>query len=79
MEYPSPCPSALVPEQLFAVGGVDTSNFNEWLNVNISGFGLGSSLYKYGSNIDNVRNKTEEVIKIFDEVSNNKVIEFKNI
>ncbi len=73
--------SAVLPKNMlsFAVGGVDTSNFNEWLNVNISGFGLGSSLYKYGSNIDNVRNKTEEVIKIFDEVSNNKVIEFKNI
>ena len=58
----------------FAVGGIDTSDFKSWISVNITGFGLGSSLYKPGLDLLKIRKKTEEVIKVFDKVSHNKLI-----
>ena len=45
-----------------------------WISVNITGFGLGSSLYKPGLDLLKIRKKTEEVIKVFDKVSHNKLI-----
>ena len=70
--------TAILPEDLmsFAVGGIDTDDFQNWLNAKVTGFGLGSSLYKPGSDLKNIRNKTEEIITVFDKVSNNKMIEF---
>ena len=69
--------SAILPLNLmsFAVGGIDTNDFEKWLSVNITGFGLGSSLYKPGLDLIKIRKKTEEVIKVFDKVSNYKLID----
>lgn len=69
--------SAILPSDImsFAVGGIDTGDFEKWLSVNITGFGLGSSLYKPGLDLTKIRKKTEEVIKVFDKVSKNKLIE----
>ena len=49
--------SAVLPKDLmsFAVGGVDTIDFQNWFDVKITGFGLGSSLYKPGLDIKNIR------------------------
>ena len=68
--------SAVLPNNVmsFAVGGIDTRDFKSWMSVNITGFGLGSSLYKPGLELLKIRKKTEEVIKVFDKVSHNKLI-----
>ncbi len=68
--------SAILPSDImsFAVGGIDTNDIEKWLSVNITGFGLGSSLYKPGLDLMKIRKKTEELIKVFDKVSNNKLI-----
>ena len=69
--------SAILPQNLmsFAVGGIDALNFKDWLNVNISGFGLGSSLYKPGMDLIEIRKKTRDFVKLFDIASNNKIID----
>ncbi len=69
--------SAILPSDImsFAVGGIDINDFEKWLSVNVTGFGLGSSLYKPGIDLIKIREKTEEVIKVFDKVSNNKLID----
>ena len=68
--------SAILPLQVmsFAVGGIDIKDFEKWISVNITGFGLGASLYKPGLDLINIRKKTKEIIKAFDEVNNNRLI-----
>ena len=68
--------SAILPLQVmsFAVGGIDIKDFEKWISVNITGFGLGASLYKPGLDLINIRKKAKEIIKAFDEVNNNRLI-----
>lgn len=49
-----------------AVGGIDEKNFSSWLNVNISGFGLGSNLYKPGMLVEEVKLRAQEIVKAYD-------------
>ena len=49
-----------------AVGGIDEKKFSSWLNVNISGFGLGSNLYKPGMLIEEVKLRAQEIVKAYD-------------
>ena len=48
--------SSVLPKNIIsiAVGGIDEKKFISWLHVNISGFGLGSNLYKPGMLIEEV-------------------------
>jgi 2-dehydro-3-deoxyphosphogalactonate aldolase len=47
---------AVLPKDIkvHAVGGVTPQNMGEWLACGVSGFGIGSSLYKPGTSIDAV-------------------------
>lgn len=45
----------------YAVGGVGTENFREWLCAEITGFGIGSALYQLGFNSLEVSRKVEEI------------------
>jgi 2-dehydro-3-deoxyphosphogalactonate aldolase len=60
--------SSVLPINTFslAVGGVDVPNFKEWLDVGISGFGLGSNLYKQGMMLDEVKENAELIVKSYD-------------
>ena len=49
-----------------AVGGIDEKKFSSWLNVNISGFGLGSNLYKPGILVEEVKSRAQEIVKAYD-------------
>ena len=49
-----------------AVGGIDEKKFSSWLNVNISGFGLGSNLYKPGMLVEEVKSRAQESVKAYD-------------
>ena len=53
-----------------AVGGIDEKKFSSWLNVNISGFGLGSNLYKPGMLVEEVKSRAQEIVKAYDNYFN---------
>ena len=61
--------AVLPPEtDVFAVGGVGADNLGEWHAVGVTGFGIGSSLYKPGRSAEEVATKARELVKAYDEV-----------
>ena len=56
---------AVLPKhiQVHAVGGVTPSNMAEWLACGVSGFGIGSSLYKQGMSIKAVSESAATLVK----------------
>lgn len=48
---------------VFAVGGIDKSNMNEWIDAGIDGFGFGGSVYRPGWSADEVGRYASELIK----------------
>ena len=50
-----------------AVGGMDEKKFSSWLQVNISGFGLGSNLYQPGMLIEEVKLKAQQIVRSYDQ------------
>ena len=62
---------AVLPPSLstYAVGGVDPNNFVDWLASGVTGFGIGSYLYKVGDNASAVREKADEVVSAYDDAS----------
>ena len=60
---------AVLPQYVrsYAVGGVDVNNFFDWFAVGITGFGVGSSLYKVGDTAKQVSENSKKLILAFDE------------
>ena len=60
--------SAVLPDNIIsvAVGGIDEINFPFWIEVNITGFGLGLNLYKPGMLLDDIQAKAEKIVKAYD-------------
>ncbi|MDC0093801.1 2-dehydro-3-deoxy-6-phosphogalactonate aldolase [Alphaproteobacteria bacterium] len=60
--------SAVLPDNIIsiAVGGIDEINFSSWIEVKITGFGLGSNLYKPGMLLDDIQAKAEKIVKAYD-------------
>lgn len=60
--------NAVLPENTIsiAVGGIGENTFPSWLKVNINGFGLGSSLYKPGMLVEEIKLKAENIVKFYD-------------
>jgi len=52
--------------ETFAVGGVGPTNFAEWLAAGVTGFGLGSSLYKPGYSAADVGKNAREAVAAYD-------------
>ena len=62
--------AVLPPEtEFYAVGGVGPGTFAGSLAVGISGFGLGSSLYKPGASAEDVARAAREIVAAFDEAA----------
>ncbi|MDC1055893.1 hypothetical protein OAQ06_01480 [bacterium] len=40
--------------------------FSSWIEVNITGFGFGSNLYRPGMLIDDIKAKAEKIVKAYD-------------
>jgi 2-dehydro-3-deoxyphosphogalactonate aldolase len=59
---------AVLPGRIrsYAVGGVDENNFLDWFRVGITGFGIGSSLYKVGDTARKVSEKAKRLVISFD-------------
>lgn len=60
---------AVLPEDTrsYAVGGVDENNFLDWFRAGVTGFGVGSSLYKIGDSKKNIYAKAKRLVVAFDE------------
>ena len=54
-------------QSTYAVGGVDPTNFVDWLASGVTGFGIGSYLYKVGDNASAVREKADEIVSAYDD------------
>lgn len=52
--------------QCYAVGGVGAEDFGEWLQAGITGFGIGSALYKPGDSVESVRLKARQLVEAWD-------------
>lgn len=59
---------AVLPEgtKCYAISGVDPSNLAEWIAAGVTGFGLGSALYKPGMDAQTVSQRAEELVSAYD-------------
>ena len=51
----------------YAVGGVDDRNFSAWFRAGVTGFGVGSALYKIGDSMETISAKAKKLVAAFDE------------
>lgn len=59
--------AVLPPEtETYAVGGVGPEGFAEWKAVGVTGFGLGSNLYKPGMAVDEIATRANAVVEAYD-------------
>ncbi|AUQ57654.1 2-dehydro-3-deoxy-6-phosphogalactonate aldolase [Phaeobacter inhibens] len=53
--------------ETYAVGGVGPADFADWQKAGITGFGIGSSLYKPGRTVEDVARLAAETVAAYDE------------
>lgn len=60
--------SAVLPPETetYAVGGVGPGNFGEWFKVGVTGFGIGSGVYKPGFTAAEVSNRAATIVAAYD-------------
>ncbi|MDE9449825.1 2-dehydro-3-deoxy-6-phosphogalactonate aldolase [Aliiroseovarius sp. Z3] len=63
--------SAVLPPETatYAVGGVGPDEFAEWIGAGITGFGLGSNVYKPGHTADEVAKAATRIVTAFDKAT----------
>jgi len=59
---------AVLPKgtKTYAVGGVGPANFAEWFAAGITGFGIGSALYKPGMSVADVASRAADMVAAYD-------------
>ncbi|UWR77083.1 2-dehydro-3-deoxy-6-phosphogalactonate aldolase [Phaeobacter inhibens] len=58
--------------ETYAVGGVGPADFADWHKAGITGFGIGSSLYKPGRSVEDVARLAAETVAAYDEAFDGK-------
>ena len=60
--------SAVLPEatKTFAVGGVGPNDFADWFAAGVTGFGIGSALYKPGMSVADVAARAVDMVTAYD-------------
>lgn len=60
--------SAVLPKgtKTYAVGGAGPENFGEWFDAGVTGFGIGSALYKPGMTAAEVGEKARAIVAAYD-------------
>ena len=53
---------------IYAVGGVGPDNFADWVGAGATGFGIGSSLYKTGMSLADMRAMAQNITAAYDAV-----------
>ena len=68
--------SQILPKntKCFAVGGINSSNMKEWIDFNISGFGVGTNIYNPKMGLYEIKNRVEDFTKMYQAISRNKLI-----
>lgn len=51
----------------YAVGGVGPNNFAEWFKAGVTGFGIGSAVYKAGFAAEDVASRAEKIVAGYDD------------
>ncbi len=61
---------AVLPKgtRTYAVGGVGAAGFAEWQKAGVTGFGLGTAIYKPGMTAGDVRARARAIVAVYDEV-----------
>ena len=59
---------AVLPSDVrtFAVGGATPDTFSDWFAVGVSGFGIGSALYKPGRSVESIRLIADQIVAAYD-------------
>ena len=62
---------AVIPSEvdLYAVGGVSNDNLQTWRDAGISGYGIGSSLYKPGTSAIEIASRAKALVKAYDQLN----------
>lgn len=60
--------SAVLPKstKTYAVGGAGPDSFADWLEAGVTGFGIGSGLYKVGFSAKDVSYRADEIVAAYD-------------
>ena len=60
----------VLPEgtKCYAVGGVGPAGFADWQSAGITGFGMGSNIFKPGNSADNIADLAAEIVMAYDAV-----------
>ncbi len=53
----------------YAVGGVGPENFAEWVDSGVTGFGIGTGIYKPGFTAETVAEKAAQIVAAYDALS----------
>ena len=52
--------------ETYAVGGVGPDNFKEWIDAGVTGFGLGTGIFKPGFTTDDVATRASAIVAAYD-------------
>jgi 2-dehydro-3-deoxyphosphogalactonate aldolase len=60
--------TAVLPKTtpLYAVGGVGAEDFPAWLKAGVTGFGIGSALYKPGCSLESIEQSAHKLVEAWD-------------
>ncbi len=60
--------SAVLPKgtKAYAVGGVGPANFADWHKAGITGFGIGTGIFKPGFSVADIRARADEIVAAYD-------------
>jgi 2-dehydro-3-deoxyphosphogalactonate aldolase len=63
--------ATILPKEipLLAVGGVDATNMTDYLKAGVTGFGIGTSLYKPGTRAEDVGNLARTMVAAYDKAA----------
>lgn len=63
---------AVLPKetQTYAVGGAGPDNFAAWIAAGVTGFGIGSALYKPGYSANDVAERAKAIVDAYDAATN---------
>lgn len=59
--------TAVIPAEigLIPVGGINEDNMAQWVQAGATGFGIGSSLYKSGRNLEELKTRAESLVTAY--------------
>lgn len=50
---------------LIPVGGIDEENMSQWVDAGATGFGIGSSLYKAGRSLEDLKTRADKIVHAY--------------